>query len=407
MVTIPLMAYFFSTSTIPGTINSLLYIFIIFVGCIILAGLLLTFSDKIRRIIEKYILKSQGKSRHFFLPNLTYSLIGIVVISVLMITLGNFAILNENANTALKSTPVVATGSQTLLPVSTPNPPIYSTVMVTQTPSFDIFNPLPTQNLDTGPSPRNYPYVLRGTRSTLGITLFSGAFEEISSKSTPPACTRYNSDSSPCTPEEIRQYYLKFIDDPDQKKYLDDLVDSIKSKTSNNDDQARIAISLVQQIPYDYSRLNTQFKVRRPYEVLYENKGVCSEKSVLLAYLLRELGYGVVLLEFPAQNHMAVGIKSPSQYDFRNSGYAFVETASPTILTDDQGDYVGAGKLTSTPDVLSVSEGTSFNTISEEFRDANRFNQLQALSKISGGVLDQNSYYEWMTLAQKYGLQTS
>jgi len=37
--------------------------------------------------------------------------------------------------------------------------------------------------------------------------------------------------------------------------------------------------------------------------VLYEDKGVCGEKSLLLAYLLRELGYGVVLFEFKPENH--------------------------------------------------------------------------------------------------------
>lgn len=97
-----------------------------------------------------------------------------------------------------------------------------------------------------------------------------------------------------------------------QKNSLNELVRQIKLLTANKDDQARIAISLVQNIPYDYSKLGTvSTNVRYPYEVLYENTGICEEKSLLLTYLLRELGYGIVLFEFKQENHMAVGIKSP------------------------------------------------------------------------------------------------
>lgn len=90
----------------------------------------------------------------------------------------------------------------------------------------------------------------------------------------------------------------------------------------------------------------------------------------MLAYLLRELGYGVVLFEFNSENHMAVGVKSPIQYSYLNSGYAFIESTSPTIITDSQGNYVEAGKLTSTPQIIQISDGSSMTTISEEFDDA-------------------------------------
>ena len=128
-------------------------------------------------------------------------------------------------------------------------------------------------------------------------------------------------------------------------------------------------------------------------------------KILLLAYLLRELGYGVVLFEFPSQNHMAVGIKSPEPYDYQNSGYAFVETARPSILTDSQENYVGVGKLTSVPNIYAISDGISFDTISEEYRDAQSFIQIETMSKNSGGVFDQNYYYMWQSLVQKYGLK--
>ena len=179
----------------------------------------------------------------------------------------------------------------------------------------------------------------------------------------------------PVPPEEIRQYYLKYLDDPTQKNDLDALVRQIKSQTADQDDQARVAISLVQNIPYDYNKLYAVAKTgttRYPYQVLYDNTGVCSDKSLLLAYLLRELGYGVVLFSFDAENHMAVGIKSPDQYAYRNSGYAFIESTAPSIPTDSAGDYPGAGKLTSTPEIIRISDGIPFFSISEEYQDATR-----------------------------------
>jgi hypothetical protein len=143
--------------------------------------------------------------------------------------------------------------------------------------------------------------------------------------------------------------------------------------------------------------------MRSPYEVLYENKGVCSEKSLLMVYLLRELGYGVVLYEFSSQNHMAVGIKSPVQYSYKNLGYAFIESTSPTIPTDSQGDYIGAGKLTSTPQIIQISDGSSFSSISEEYQDSITFNQFGN----DGGTLSPEKYRQWEMLVWKYGIITS
>ena len=196
---------------------------------------------------------------------------------------------------------------------------------------------------------------------------------------------------------------MKYLNDPLQKKDLDNLVGSIKSESPNQDDQVRIAISLVQNIPYDNKGLfSTNSKMRSPYAVLYENKGVCSEKSLLLAYLLRELGYGVVLFTFKSENHMAVGIKSPTQYSYKNSGYAFIESTTPSIPTDSEGDYIGAGKLTSTPEQYYISDGISFSSISEEYQDSIAFNQLGNY----GETLAPEKYRLWEMLMWKYGLTT-
>ena len=273
---------------------------------------------------------------------------------------------------------------------------------VTIIPTFQIPATSDSQKYETGATSRILKYVLRGESGSINLNMYSGVYDEISSRPSPAACMRYDYDNSPCNNVELQQYYLKYLDNPIQKKDLDILANSIKLKSSNKDDQVRIAISLVQNIPYDNKGFfSTNSNMISPYAVLYKNKGVCSEKSLLLAYLLRELGYGVILFTFESENHMAVGIKSPIQYSYKNSGYAFIESTTPSIPTDSEGDYVGAGKLTSTPEQYYISDGSSFLSISEEYQDSIAFNQFG-----NGETLTPEKYRQLEILLWKYGITT-
>lgn len=269
--------------------------------------------------------------------------------------------------------------------------------------------PLSPASADPAPGPvsRTFRYVLRGEPGSIPLPLHDGVYTGQKSLPQVFTCRRTAHDLTPCTPEEERRYYLKYLDEPAQESDLGALVREIRSRAADPDDQARIAISLVQNIPYDYATFyagNRTGDLRYPYQVLYDNTGVCSEKSLLLAWLLRELGYGVALFSFDEEKHMTVGIQSPGQYAFLNSGYAFIETTAPTIPTDSRGDYAGTGKLTSTPELLQISDGIPFTGISEEYEDASAFNRFG-----EGGtrVLSPEQYRRWEILMWKYGLHTS
>ena len=179
----------------------------------------------------------------------------------------------------------------------------------------------------------------------------------------------------------------------------------IKNLTRNKDDQARIAISIVQHIPYDKEReLELNNHSLFPYEVLYNYKGICGDKSLLLALLLRELGFGVAIFEFEKENHRAVGIKCPRQYSYMNSGYCFVETTRPEIITYYKSDYVGVGKLTSQPEIIKISDGLSFDSVKEEYEDAQEFDRLNKLAEMNNQILDSYNYSKWKNLSRKYDL---
>lgn len=247
------------------------------------------------------------------------------------------------------------------------------------------------QDYKTNPSQKTFSFTVRGAQGSIPILLYQG-LDAYYSKKDPYLYLNQNSE-------------LKFINDELQKQELSSLLSLIRSKTSNADDQVRIAVSLVQTIPYDYDNLySPSMAVKYPYNVLYENRGICMEKSMLLALLLKDLGYGVVLFKFEKESHMAVGILAPSQYGYRGTSYAFVETTRPSIITDSNNNYLNTGKLTSYPEIIKISDGKSFNSISEEYRDAIEWNELQVTSEKNGRVLQPDQYQRWVFLANKYGI---
>ncbi|MDP3956930.1 MAG: hypothetical protein Q8Q10_00315 [bacterium] len=106
----------------------------------------------------------------------------------------------------------------------------------------------------------------------------------------------------------------------------------------NENQMVEFVAAFVQTIPYDQGKLDRRKsgldgvteKITYPYEVLYDNTGVCQDKSYLAYSLLKELGYGVAIFLFPdpEDNHMAIGVKCPLQYSNYASGYCFIETTS-------------------------------------------------------------------------------
>ena len=244
-------------------------------------------------------------------------------------------------------------------------------------------------------------YVLRGEKGSINVELNSELKQHLADIPREYPC------SPICPPEtKIQQ---GFLDDKKQESYLINLVEQIKSKTDNKDDQVRIAVSLVQHISYDaitaeryFSDFGNYAKTmprRYPYEVLYDNTGVCAEKARLLAFILRELGYGVVLFEFEHESHMTVGIKCDA-HDFMGTGYCFIETTKPIIMTHKVplATFEGDVNIVSYPKVITIKDGLSFD-VSEEFNDAQELKRI-----ISNEVVSREDYNKFLELRNKYNL---
>jgi len=293
--------------------------------------------------------------------------------------------------------------------VTPPDPDIISnnpTTLPTQLPTTNPPTPIITVRPQQTPTSFIYlNYSLNSIAYRMGIPKDDVLENIYVTHETNYVCTKYVTDKSPCSNEEFQLYYTNYVLDPSQDGAMDNIITTIKRQTANPDDQARIAISMVQQIPYDSDKskqLTENTKVRYPYQVIYENKGICSEKLLLLAALLRKLDFGVVLFHFEPEKHMTIGIRSPAQYAYVNSGYAFVETTSPSIPTDAMGQYTQPQQqLTSIPIVYLINEGRSMDSISHEYNDNIRLKQIEAMGK----ELPEEYYYEWKNFTIEYNLR--
>lgn len=240
-------------------------------------------------------------------------------------------------------------------------------------------------------------YILNGEEKVVSFIVYKELTDYLANQS------RVISYESGKKPERV-DFKLKIMNNEQQRELLLPLVINIQNITNNKVDQARIAISIVQSIPYGSANKTSEFfsqiinYSRYPYEVLYHSQGNCGEKSELLAFLLRELGYGIVLFYNQQENHEFVGIKCPKEESYRRTGYCFVETTGPAIISDDSIEYFGGITLQSESDIIFISEGMALPRGLSEYRDA------EIMKSIRKGKLFFFKNFEFNKLKEKYGL---
>jgi hypothetical protein len=249
---------------------------------------------------------------------------------------------------------------------------------------------------------RPLSYALRGIKTRVVLGLNESVYAYLVGHG-----MRFYCVNGSCPSE--RDMKLAYMDEPVEKAELLKIVDMIRNESGDRDDQARIAISMVQNIPFDRGKLQLpNMSGRYPYEVVYDGSGICEEKSRLLAFLLRELGYGTALLKYDAENHMAVGIKCAdeySNYQYNGTGYCFVETTVPSIIGDSEGGYGNGERLSTMPKIIQISGGITFGAGSMEYNDALEWKRIMEEADASPGrQLSSEMYSEWQGLVAKYGI---
>ena len=184
-----------------------------------------------------------------------------------------------------------------------------------------------------GPKIESYRWEYAGSRYEITETLYQSTYEYYKSR---PKEYKYMEELPDNWKEEYFNMFTKEAkgDDIFLKIAEDIQTEGIKNNLSS-DQIVELTVAFVQSIPYDEERAksiladgNSQTP-NYPYEVLYERKGICSDKSFLAAALLDKLGYGVAIFDYETEKHMAAGVKCPQKYSAYNSGYCYVETTSP------------------------------------------------------------------------------
>lgn len=128
-----------------------------------------------------------------------------------------------------------------------------------------------------------------------------------------------------------------FVSDP----YDDDLIAIIAGEFErvgteyglSDREVVDLAMAFVQQLEYTPDEVATGFTQHTyyPVETLIDQGGDCEDTAILLAAILRDLGYGCVLLAFWDDEHMALGVRGePSipgtYYEYDGARYYYVET---------------------------------------------------------------------------------
>lgn len=161
------------------------------------------------------------------------------------------------------------------------------------------------------------------------------------------------------------QYYGQFLKLSEQDRTISELAAKLaqlgKQRGLNDDQIVELILAFVQSIPYDDTKAKNILagtgdeRIEYPYETLYSNSGVCSDKSFLATALLRSLGYGTTIFTYQKENHMAIGIKCPKDDSTYGSGYCYAETTAV-------GNKIGIlPKLDPVNNVASAEIKTQFN----------------------------------------------
>ena len=131
--------------------------------------------------------------------------------------------------------------------------------------------------------------------------------------------------------------YSYYVTDPSDDEYLAGLAEKFKDAAEKENfsdlDMVKNIIFFVQSLNYVDDKVGTGYDEypKFPLETLADEGGDCEDSAILLASLLRELGYGTVLIQFT--DHMAVGVKGEetiqgSYYELGGIRYYYVETTS-------------------------------------------------------------------------------
>jgi hypothetical protein len=200
-----------------------------------------------------------------------------------------------------------------------------------------------------------------------------------------------------CWLEEAGNYKAclkEFLEWPEEDNTITKIASDIREVALQggltDDELLELTVAFVQSIPYDQSKIefisslpdyyNNISEVelafpRYPYEVLYDNKGVCTDKTFLAASLIEELGYGFALFVYEPVTegevgHIAPAVKCTKEYSSYDSGYCYIETTGKKFKIGEVPIDIGVGMAKMRTSINLFEEENRFNLGGSELKDA-------------------------------------
>ena len=136
----------------------------------------------------------------------------------------------------------------------------------------------------------------------------------------------------------------------------------------HNDGLLEAATAFVQTaIAYDWQAADqiSGGKIHYPSETLVDRKGVCADKTILLAALLQALGYRLAIFTWERANHMALGVAVPAGQGNFGSAYAMIETTGATAIGIVPDRYAGGIKLDGKPEIVELGGQQAYQGIAQ------------------------------------------
>jgi hypothetical protein len=297
-----------------------------------------------RRLYGRILLKVQDSGKAYYIDPINGHLYYLGRPADALIVIRNRGLGIKNSDLAL-------------IPVATNSPAVSASVPVA-TPA----TPGPTSEVSAGQRLNKFVWKYNNRNYYL-YQVFSD--EVYAAYSRLPRTLTYNPSNPPANLRE--SFYNMFLQVTSGDASLDDLVRNLKALAAregyNEDQSLEFIMAFIQFIPYDFSKLDNN-QANYIYETLYRMKGVCSDKSFLALEILKRLGYGGAIFDYPSIKHSAVGVSCPVEYSTYGSGYCFIETTN----------YFPVGVL---PQALSAN-GQASSTTYDNLNDIFKSNELSS-----------------------------
>jgi len=153
---------------------------------------------------------------------------------------------------------------------------------------------------------------------------------------------------------DYANYVLDPVDDVAISSLIAELEAIAYAAGLNVWEKLNLIIAFVQSLEY---QTEAHEYPKFPIETLVEGRGDCEDFSILTAAILKQMGFGVVLLAFTQEMHMAIGIRvlPPGEADshcyvWNGDAYYYLETtASGWSIGTQPSDY------TSSPKIIAVA----------------------------------------------------